>query len=150
MVRLSALRPGCLFTPQEIFLILISVRGWVYPRAIVRLKGLCQWKILVTPSGIEPATFQLRHRSNRVVEFIIPMFLNCLTCFGGHTTYHQELKNCNCSLWFYIPFWLPVAAAMAEPSQRSASKNVCKTRGCNYSFWAPDDGRCVAPNMLSN
>ena len=45
-------------------------------------------------------------RCNRVVEFIIPMFLNCSTCFGRHTAHHQELKNCNCSLWFYIRLWL--------------------------------------------
>jgi hypothetical protein len=70
------------------------------------------------------------------------MFLNCSTCFGRHTAHNQELKNCNCSFWFYIRFWLPVAAAMAQPSQWPATKNVCKTRGCNYSFWAPDDGRC--------
>jgi len=34
--------------------------------------------------------------------------------------------------------------------QRPATTDVCKTRGCNYSFWAPDDEQCVARNMLSN
>jgi hypothetical protein len=28
-------------------------------------------------------------------------------------------QNCNCSLWFYIRLWLPVAAAMAELSSAS-------------------------------
>jgi hypothetical protein len=39
-------------------------------------------------------------RCNRVLEFIIPVFLNCSTCFGRHTDHHQELKNCNCSSGF--------------------------------------------------
>jgi hypothetical protein len=51
-------------------------------------------------------------RCDLVVEFIIPVFPNCLTCFGRHTAHHQELKNCNCSLWFYIRFWLPAARGL--------------------------------------
>jgi hypothetical protein len=60
-VRLSALRAGH-HRPPPIpggFQVLISVGGWVDPRVIVRLEGLCQFKNPMTSSGIKPATFQL-------------------------------------------------------------------------------------------
>jgi hypothetical protein len=57
-VRLSALCAGRPL-PAVRFLVLISARGSVDSRAIVRLEGLGKLKNPMTSSGFEPTTFRL-------------------------------------------------------------------------------------------
>jgi hypothetical protein len=67
------------FTPRK-FLVLISVRGRVDPRATVRLKGLGQWKNPMTSLGIKPVTFQL-------VAKCLNQLYNCVLSFYVHLNF---------------------------------------------------------------
>jgi len=66
------------------------------------------------------------------------MFFNCSTCFERHTAHHQELKNCNCSLWFYIRLWLLAAVVAEFPLSHDGSrqpKTYVKPEAAITVFW---------------
>ena len=79
--------------PQETLLVLISVIGWVNPRAIVRPEVLCQWKFLMAPSGtyiaVKPKIYKRRICCHRISSTLSsrraqPTFLIVLCIFSTH------------------------------------------------------------------
>jgi hypothetical protein len=89
-------RPAGRPLPPGRFLVLISVRGWVDPRAIVRLEGLGQLKDPVIWSRIEPATFRLvpyclDQLRSRMCTFLSTVPLHSITADTGGNRYSAPL-----------------------------------------------------------
>jgi len=107
VARLSALHNGHLYL-QEIFLVLIPVRGWINLRAMVRPEGLCHWKIPTTPLGIEPATFQVVAQClNQLCHHVPPMYLKCYVFLKKYKSTIQKKINrymiiIQGQIWIYI------------------------------------------------
>ena len=48
-------------------------------------------------------TIQINHQPDvTVFQFIILTFIYSPTCFGCSPAHHQEVNDCNSSLWFYV------------------------------------------------
>ena len=82
VAKLPVLRSGRLYA-QYVFLLLIYVRDWAGdPRVIVRSEGVSQYKVPMTPPGIETVTFRLLGITWRQLEDYI------------NTVYRNKIAEC--------------------------------------------------------
>jgi len=81
--------------------------GWVDPRVIVRLEGISQWKIPVTTSRIETATFwlvaqclnQLRHRMPNLCLNLTKMWrVRQRSLQFCNIKFHESLFHLSCQI----------------------------------------------------
>jgi hypothetical protein len=48
-------------------------------------------------------SIQINHQPDAtILQFIVLTFVYSSTCFGRFSAHHQELNDCNGSVWFYL------------------------------------------------
>jgi hypothetical protein len=103
VVRLSALGTGRLHPLGNIAGTHLC-SGWVDPTAIVRLGGLCQWKIPIRPLRIEPATFRLVAQClHQLHHRVAPYYCRKDQNFSSFpNTKYCFINSCHCYLFFLL------------------------------------------------
>ena len=126
--KLSALCIGC-FYPQEMYLILSSVRGWVDPRATVRPEGLC-WKIPVTPLGGDLLAGSTVHQPcYRMLPLSYKQSVKCDLCsyhFVTQKLWHGPYGNllyADKVLWNSCQGVMPTSTGFPQVTQFSLTTN---------------------------
>jgi len=88
---------------QELLLVLISVRGWVDPTAIVQPEGLVRWRL-----QIETATFWLVGRCLTQLGLRVPRKLyqgiQNITVWRCYSTHLEKCKSIEC-LGYKLFYW---------------------------------------------
>jgi hypothetical protein len=146
-VTLSALCIGrSLPLPPGRFVVLISVKGWVNPRALVRPEGLGQLENLMISSGMEPATFRLvLHSASTNDATACPSFSLYKVVFENRSNGNTWVKNLLPLLYFSAQEWRPIISdGVMWLWTLSASVHFCDEFPIVFV-----DGRVSNPSMFS-